>query len=121
MEDAGYAIERRISRRFTITIPSSYIDPVLNRTVDALTHDISREGTGIISEKRLAPGTIVEFCLCMADNKEKIFVKGTVIWLNRLENNRYRIGIKLDGPRLGPISLVLRTIQAQLNAKPSNN
>lgn len=119
MPEPEYFKERRIFHRFTINIPASYVDPLLNKTLNAQTHDISVEGLGLVSERKLTVGTILEICLQMTDNGEKIVVKGKVVWLTLTDDNKYRAGIKLEGPRLEPVPLVLRTIQSQLNSKSS--
>lgn len=118
MQESAYSKERRTFTRFTINIPVSYVDPSLNKTVNTYTHDISVEGLSLSVETKITCGTILEICLCMTDNGQKIMTRSKVVWLKSTDH-KYRMGIKFDGPRLEPISLVLRTIQSQINADSS--
>jgi len=115
MQEAQHVKERRVFYRFSINIPVSYVDPSLNKVVNAYTHDISVEGLGLVTDTEIICGTILKICLQMADNGEKILTQGKAVWSNPTDDNKYRVGIKLDGLTLEPISLVLRTIQSQLN------
>ena len=110
--------EKRVFLRLNVKIPASYIASSLNNPVNTYTHDISVKGLGLVVDKKLNCGTLLEICLNMSDNNEKILTRGTVIWSNPVNSNQYRIGIKFDGPRLKPIPLVLRILQVNLNRHP---
>lgn len=119
MSKPEYFQERRIFPRFTIQIPVSYADPSIKQTVNTYTHNISVEGLGLLVDTPLTCGTILEVCLRMTDNGEEIITKGKVIWRSLIQD-RYRVGVKLDGPQLQPIPMVLRIIQSRLNFRSSS-
>jgi hypothetical protein len=110
--------ERRAFPRFNVKISVSYVDPFLNNPVDTYTHDISVEGLGLLLDKKSNCSMPIEICLNMPDNNEKILTRGTIIWSKSVNSNQYRIGIKFDGPKLKPIPLVSRTLQANLDRHP---
>ena len=77
------------------------------------THDISAQGLGLITDKKLEPGTCLDLNLQMPDNAEKINRKAKVVWIAVLDSKTNRVGIKLEEQKLNPIALVLRTINYQ--------
>lgn len=115
MSEIQYTQERRIFPRFTVQIPAGFIASPLTQTPNTWTHDISVEGLGLFSYKKLTRGTPVEVYLQMKDNDEEIIAKGKIIWIEP-DKNKYRIGIKLEEKHLQPISLVLRILHLNLNS-----
>ncbi|MFH1413908.1 MAG: PilZ domain-containing protein [Candidatus Omnitrophota bacterium] len=102
--------ERRHQSRFCIDIPLNYCSCNSGVPIKALTHDISIKGLCIISDKLFPDGTVLNLCLMMRDNNEKIFIKGKVIWLKDTSYQKYRMGIRLEDMSLKPVPMVLRTI-----------
>ncbi len=115
MQESGNFKERRVFTRLSVNIPATYVDPILNNTVDAHTLDISAVGLGLLTDKKLDVGVNLEIRL---HNGEEITAKGKVIWMKSTDDSKYRIGINFDGPRLDPISLILRRIQSHINSNP---
>ena len=115
MQESGNFRERRVFTRFSVNIPATYVDPVLNNTVDAHTLDISAVGLCLLTYKKLDVGIALEIRL---HNCEEITAKGKVIWIESTDDYKYRIGMKFDGPRLDPISLILKRIQSHINNNP---
>lgn len=105
--------ERRSYERFAVPIPVFYEDANFTARTDAKTNDISVEGLSLSTDKSLIPGTVLDICLQMIDNGEKILLKGRVIWSRIVEFGRYRAGVKIELSKLKPIALVLRTIKSR--------
>ena len=105
--------ERRNFVRFRVNIHASYIDSDTKKEVSVKTHDISRDGLCLLTDKELIPGSALDFWLSMEDNGEKLCRKGTVIWSGPAAAGKYRCGIKIEDTYLKPIELVLRTIKVE--------
>ena len=109
--------EKRAYPRLNISIPISCIEPNSKTTVNAYTHDISKQGIGILCEKELPQGASLEVYIKMIDNGEIISAKGTVVWSIAANENKFRIGIRLEDKQIEPIPLALRTIRSQANVR----
>ena len=105
--------EKRVDVRFDVPIQVTYLDPDNDYVVQAQAKNISAKGLGLVTNKALIPGTILEVCLQMADNQEKIRRRCKVVWSNSLETGSIRLGVELEEPKLKPVPLVLRTIMTQ--------
>lgn len=103
--------EKRGYPRFTVRIPVRYTDPNLNAAIQTQTYDISQEGLSLFTDKELAPETSLDVYLQMTDNGEEIPARGRVIWSKKFTaQDKYRVGLKLEGQKLKPIPLVLRIL-----------
>jgi len=112
MENSEF-IEKRAFPRFPVNIQLRYLDAGLDKIIRTQTFDISAQGLCMIADKELPPGFSLDIFLQMIDDGEKIYRKGKVVWANVIGSEKYRVGIKLEEPRLEPIPLVLRTIMSQ--------
>jgi len=106
-------LEKRAFPRYTAKIPLTYFGSDSSKEFQVKTHDISAQGLCIITDRELIPGSALDIFLYMADNSGKIYRKGKAVWCKILENDLYRIGIKLEEPNLNPIPLVLKAIMPQ--------
>ncbi len=113
MDNADF-IEKRAFPRFPVSIPVDYSDLTSHKTAQGYTQDISAQGLGLVTQDKLSVGTSLDICLRIADNGEEIRRRGTVVWSNMLEPEKYRAGIKLEEPKLKPIPLVLRTVSQKI-------
>jgi hypothetical protein len=102
--------EKRAFTRFPIRISLDYLDANSNKTSESETLDISAQGLGIITDEELPSDTYLQIVLKMPDNGEQISRKGKVIWSKKIYPLKYRAGIRLEEPKIKPISLVLRII-----------
>lgn len=105
--------ERRSFPRFPISMSLAYSKLNSDKRASAHTHDISAQGSGIITDEELPTGSSLDICLTMLDDGARIYKRGTVVWSCQLDFNKYRAGVQLEKPCLKPIPLVLRTIRAQ--------
>ena len=117
MEQTNYCHERRKSPRLTAGINTSCIESQNDNKSEAVTHDISKEGVGLISEAQLNVGSNVEIYLRMMDTGEIIATRGKIVWFTHASKNKYRVGIQLEQPQLEPIPLALRTIRSQIQQR----
>ncbi len=108
------AKERRKFPRFSISLPLTYCNLSSKRINQAEIHNISEQGIGFVTNEELTPGTYLEIWINLPDNHEQIYLKGKVVWEQKLETNQYGIGINLVESRLKPIPIVLRAIQIKL-------
>lgn len=106
-------VEKRAFSRFPISISVICFHPALHKPVKTKTHDISAQGLGLITDKKLQPGDSLDLCLEMPDNGEKINRKAVVVWISMIGSNTGRVGIKLEEAKLKPVPLVLRVINYQ--------
>ena len=109
MEDPDFQ-ERRKVIRFQVQIPLHYSDPSRNSQEIFKTHDISSDGLGVLSRRQFPVGTELDMRLEILDSNEEIPVKAIVVW----NDHNDRIGLKIEGKKLKPIPLVLRTIEVQM-------
>ncbi|MCX5702299.1 MAG: PilZ domain-containing protein [Candidatus Omnitrophica bacterium] len=109
----SFTINRRTYPRFRITLSSCCSKSDCNHVIEGQTHDISTEGICIIADEELPAGTWLDIYVKIMDNQEEIHKKGIVIWSNKNDAGRYKIGIKLEGGKLNPIPIVLRTVKAK--------
>jgi len=112
MNDSSF-IEKRAFPRFLVNIPLHYSESNSKKIAQAETHDIGAAGIGMVTEEGLPVGTCLEIRLRMIDDGTEIQRNGLVVWSSCLNANKYRAGIKLEGPSIKPIPIVLRTIKAQ--------
>lgn len=98
-------------------MPSSCFELVSADSANGETHDISRSGVCVIAGREISLGTQIQIIFVMLDTEELVERKGEVIWSTRYSETTYRIGIKLDEPKLKPVPLVLRTIMALSQAQ----
>ncbi|MGH4117760.1 PilZ domain-containing protein [Clostridium sp.] len=70
----------------------------ISQWVTILINNISQEGIQIITDIDIAldEDTILEFIIVLADIK--IYVKGYALWRSKVEENKYRYGVKLNIP-----------------------
>ncbi len=106
--------EKRKFRRFVITIPSTYFRFEFKQGNDAQTKDLSCKGMGLVANEELPLNSRLDIWIKPPDNEKQILAQGAVIWSNKIDFNKYRIGIILDDPGVKPLPLILRTIQASL-------
>lgn len=104
--------ERRAYVRFPVDIPLQCYSYNSDDVIKAWTHDLSKEGLSILTDKKIIPGILLDMCIRMLDNEEKIFIKGKVVWRKNNGFDRYRVGIQLEESNLNPVPLVLRAIMA---------
>lgn len=111
MANKVYLAERRQSIRFPVTIPISYFAADSENSVYIKTRDISEEGLCLVAHKPLPVGAYLDIYIQLIDTGEKIYKRGRIVWLSSVDPDKYRVGIKLEPPKIKPIPIALRTIR----------
>ncbi|HTZ11332.1 MAG TPA: PilZ domain-containing protein, partial [Candidatus Margulisiibacteriota bacterium] len=96
--------------RFQVQIPVHYSAPASESEEIFKTHDISSDGLGILSKRQFPVGTKLDICIQIIDSKEELPVKAVVVW----NDHNDRSGLRIEGKKIKPIPLVLRTIEVQM-------
>lgn len=112
--ETPYFKERRKYPRFPIKLLLKYYQ---NKDGQAQTKDICAEGLGLVTNEQLAADTVLDIWLQVPDDNEQIHTKGKVVWSKTLEPKHSRAGVSLENTVLNPVSLVLKTIQAQIRGR----
>lgn len=99
MQNLGFK-ERRMFERMPSRLSLRYSDLHSNKDGLAETHDISAQGIGLLISKKLLPHTPLEIWLQLPEKDEPLYIKGEVIWSNRIGKNNYIVGISLEKAEL---------------------
>ena len=108
MEDYA-SQDRRVFGRFPAKISVTYCDLDRAKEDQGQTYDICAKGLSLVTNDSMANDAPVDIWMHVADHKEALHVRGTVVWSKLAMYNKYRIGIKLLEPDLMGISRILRT------------
>jgi c-di-GMP-binding flagellar brake protein YcgR len=100
--------DRRIFARVPVSLPLRFIDLRMNQEGQAQTVDVSAKGIGVVSNRELSPRTPLEMWLNIPDHHEPLYMRAEVVWSNRLEPNKYRLGIELEKAELMGLSRLFR-------------
>lgn len=113
--------ERRKLPRYEIALFASETELVSRREIKSVTRDICEKGVGVLLNESLPLSAAVEVCWEMPDTREKMCVRGNIIWVSGMAQNHFRAGIYLDGFCLKPIPMVLRMIKFHLKTRYSTD
>jgi len=92
--------ERRTFERAPLKLSLRYSDLRSSKEGLAQTHDISAQGIGLLIDRKLLPCTQLEIWLKLAEKDDPLYIKGQVIWSNRVGRNKYIAGISLEEAEL---------------------
>ena len=101
--------DRRIFERFPAKISVTYCDINCAREERAQTYDICAKGLCLVTNDFIEEESPVDIWVHIADHKEALHVRGTVVWSKLVMYNKYRTGIALPEADLMGISRILRT------------
>ena len=107
--------ERRHNVRYEVTLLAKIIHGLTGDELTVNSHDISSDGVGIIVDRPLMCGEILDITFIMPDNAEQVETRGMVIWVGSPEQQRYRAGVAITDQELRPIPMVLRSIKLRTN------
>lgn len=102
--------ERRQSVRYEVKFFARVVHGLTGEEMATTSRDISAKGVGLIVDRPLMLGEIVDITLVMPDNSEQFETRGMVIWVQVQEQKYYRAGIEITDRELRPIPMVLRSI-----------
>jgi hypothetical protein len=107
--------DRRMFHRFPVDMSMKYEYLELEITGKAALRDISANGMGLFSNKRLTMHAPVVLRIALSPASESFQFTGEVVWLQRVDYNTYRAGVKFDNPSLIGVWKVLNEYHTKEN------
>jgi len=104
--------DRRTYERFLAKLSLSRSEENSLEKHSLRTHDISAEGIGVISDKKLSFGDEINMSLHLPGSNKEVSAQGKVVWSKR-SGGGFRVGINLDQTRLMEVSTILRFLRAK--------
>jgi hypothetical protein len=99
--------DRRIFARIAKALPVRFLASGQDTECRAETTDISAQGVGIVSRRRLAPQTRLEMWLDLPNSHNPFYTRGEVVWSSSADAAEQRAGIRLDKAELIGLAPVL--------------
>jgi hypothetical protein len=107
--------ERRQTVRYDVALFVKMIHGLKGDETFVTSHDISANGVGLLVDRPLMLGEIVDLTFVMPDNEDQVETRGMILWVCALEQNRYRAGVEITEQKLRPIPMVLRSIKVRIS------
>ncbi|MCM8799373.1 MAG: PilZ domain-containing protein [Candidatus Omnitrophica bacterium] len=99
--------------RFKVDFPVRYFCKELNKEGKGKLIDISAGGGGLIlTLDELSKSFHLEIWVELPDNRDPLYLTGTVIWSKQIESHLFRTGIQFDHFDFMSISRILRIIKS---------
>lgn len=105
--------ERRQHVRYEVALFARIVQGLAGEEIAISSHDISAKGVGLIVDRPLMLGEIVDITFVMPDNAEQIETRGMVVWVQPLGPGQSRAGVEITDRELRPIPMVLRSINVR--------
>ena len=102
--------DRRLFERFSVQFPLKILDLNSGREGKGHVYDISAKGLSFLADEDLISNTPLEMWLEVPDKGEPFYTRGEVTWSEKVQPNKYRIGVDLERANLMGLSRVLRII-----------
>lgn len=87
--------ERRLFERFAARLPAKFKDSRQNFGSSLSLRDASAQGLRLISRERVFIHDSVSIEVKLPDNESIMTLRGEVVWVKRVENSFWDIGIQL--------------------------
>jgi len=100
--------DRRMFQRFAVDFPLRFLELNSNKQGQAQTVDISAQGIGLVSDKKLTVHAPLELWLEIPDDRQPMYTRGEVMWTQPAEDNKFRIGINLERVEFMGLARALR-------------
>ena len=88
--------DRRLFARVATEFPMRFLDSRSGAEGEARSVDISANGIGFITERRLPEKSELEMWLDIPDQHSPFYTRGVVAWSQDLDDNRQRVGMQLE-------------------------
>ena len=105
--------DRRVFMRFSMSLPVKFFCPDPSVSGKGQLRDISASGLGFLTNKRLHVYTRMDINVMIPQSDKPFYSKGEVMWVERIDFDMYRVGIKLDTPELMGVWRVLNGASAR--------
>jgi c-di-GMP-binding flagellar brake protein YcgR len=100
--------DRRIFARIPILLPLRFLTSGQDKESKAETIDVSANGIGLVSKKRLSPRSSLEMWLDLPNSQTPFYTRGEVVWSRASsEADKYRAGVHLERAELMGLAPVL--------------
>jgi hypothetical protein len=101
--------DRRMFLRFPVTLPVKFVCRDSDVSGKGSLRDISANGMGVSTKKRLNVYARLEISIDCSTDEKPFYTTGEVVWVERVDFDSYRAGIRLDKPELMGVWRVLNT------------
>lgn len=115
--------DRRLFMRFDNDFNTRYFCSESEIAGKGQLRDISANGMGLLTNKRLHVYTHMDISVNIPESDQPFITTGEVVWVERIDFDLYRAGVKLDKPELMGVWRVLNSAQKvaprqMVNEKP---
>ena len=100
--------DKRFFERIPADVSVRFHDRYSNAWGLAKTQDLSAQGVGLVTDKKILLNSPLEIWLPMIERGESFYTRGDVVWSQPLGENQYRVGINLREPEFSGISEVIK-------------
>lgn len=114
MADIELVKDKRSLRRFVIVVNLTYFNFKANKVGKAKIKDMSLKGLGLICEEELETNIPLDIWIDIPETGEQVHGVGEVLWVKKVEEDKFRIGVLLKNSGLVPIPSILRKMQSNL-------
>lgn len=83
--------------RFKVDLPIRFVCKETQKSGEGKMIDISAGGGGlIVTTEELRPGLHLEIWIDVPDDKDPLYITGVVVWINKLEEKKFRVGVQFE-------------------------
>lgn len=102
--------DRRIFERFKVPFPAEAKRPWEFWGLQIILNDVSAQGIGIKTKKRLSRKDKVVLTIDLPDGLEPFRIQGEVVWVRRAKFNYRDLGIKLEDVHLTKMHRIIKLV-----------
>ena len=99
--------DRRLFMRFPVSMGMRYFCSESESGGQGDLLDISANGMGIVTKRRLHVYGHMDIGVSVPNSAQPFYTTGEVVWVERVDFDAYRVGIRLDKPELMGVWRVL--------------
>lgn len=114
MADIELVKDKRSLRRFVIVVNLTYFNFSANKVGKAKIKDMSLKGLGLICDEELETKMPLDLWIDIPETGEQVHGVGEVLWVKKIEEEKFRIGVALKNAGLVPLPAMLRKLQSNL-------
>ncbi len=96
--------DRRVFSRFPVKFSLRFLNLWEGKEGKSVTQDISAKGVCLLINESLPLYTALELWINVPDRNEPLYTRGEVVWANKVNHNKYNVGIRLEKADLMGVS-----------------
>ncbi|MCM8780678.1 MAG: PilZ domain-containing protein [Candidatus Omnitrophica bacterium] len=104
-------VDRRLFHRIKADLSVKFLDLNSQKQGRAKTCDLSGNGIGLITEENLLPQTPLEIWFDLPGKTDPLYTKGEVVWSKMVNDQHYRVGVRLEKPEFICFAPILRYLR----------